>query len=179
MSEETLRSKRVFSGRLLKVEVAKVALDGGRHARREIVRHPGAVAVLAREPRGRFIFVRQFRKAVETDLLEVVAGTRAARETPGKCAARELQEETGYAVKKLTHLGYIYTAPGFCNERIDLFLAEVKAKRGRQMTEDDEKITVVLLSPREVKAMIERQRIHDAKTLVLWLLAQRRLKLRH
>lgn len=179
MTEETLRSKRVFSGRLLKLEVLRVALDGGRRAWREVVRHPGAVAVLAREPRGRFIFVRQFRKAVETDLLEVVAGTRAAHETPEKCAARELKEETGYAVKKLTHLGYIYTAPGFCNERIDLFLAEVKTKPGRQMTEDDEKITVVLLSSREVKAMIAGHRIHDAKTLALWLLARGRLKLRY
>ena len=76
MNEKTISSQRAFDGRLLKLDVLDVELDNGRRSRREVVRHPGAVAVWARTPDKRFVFVRQFRKAIESDLLEIVAGTR-------------------------------------------------------------------------------------------------------
>ena len=167
MNEKTINSHRVFDGRLLKLDVLEVELDNGRRTRREIVSHPGAVAIWARAPDGRFVFVRQFRKAVEQALLEVVAGTRDADETPEVCARREIREETGYAVKTLTLLGFIFTAPGFCTERIAVFFAEL-AEKGPADPDPDEKLDVVLLDEAEWKAMMSRGAVQDAKTWAAW-----------
>lgn len=167
MHEKTISSHRVFDGRLLKLDVLEVELDNGPHARREIVCHPGAVAIWARVPDGRFVFVRQFRKAIEQELLEVVAGTRDADETPEVCARREIREETGYAVKTLTPLGFIFTAPGFCTERIAIFYAELTGK-GPANPDPDERLDVVLLDEAEWKAMMSRGAVQDAKTLAAW-----------
>jgi ADP-ribose pyrophosphatase len=180
MNEKTVSSQRVFDGRLLKLDVLEVELDNGRRARREIVHHPGAVAVWARAPDGRFVFVCQFRKAIEQELLEVVAGTLEIGETPEACARREIREETGYAVKTLTPLGSIFTAPGFCTEQIYLFYAEL-APRDAGQTENgpadldpDERLDVVLLDEAAWKAMMSRGAVQDAKTLAAWALVQAR-----
>ena len=173
MNEKTVSSQRVFDGRLLKLDVLEVELDNGRRARREIVRHPGAVAIWARAPDGRFVFVRQFRKAIEQELLEVVAGTLEIGETPAACARREIREETGYAVQTLSPLGSIFTAPGFCTERLFLFYAELAggpdSPGGRDGAPDpDERLDVVLLDEAAWKAMISRGAIQDAKTWAAW-----------
>ena len=178
MNEKTVSSQKVFDGHLLKLDVLEVELDNGRgsgprrRARREIVRHPGAVAIWARAPDGCFVFVRQFRKAIEQELLEVVAGTREAGETPEACARREIREETGYAVKTLVPLGCIHAAPGFCGERLELFFAEL-VEIGREAKPDaDEALEVVRLTLEEWEAMVARADIHDAKTLAAWALVQ-------
>ena len=167
MNEKTVSSQPVFDGRLLKLDVLEVELDNVRRARREIVRHPGAVAIWARAPDGRFVFVRQFRKAIEQELLEVVAGTLEIGETPEACARREIQEETGYTVKNLAPLGSIFTAPGFCTERILLFYAEL-AGGGAAAPDPDEHLDVVLLDETEWKAMMSRGAVQDAKTWAAW-----------
>jgi len=173
MNEKTISSRRVFDGRLLKLDVLEVALENGRSAGREIVRHPGAAAVWARAPDGRFVFVRQFRKAVEQELLEIVAGTREAGETPEACARREIREETGFAVKSLAPLGFIFTAPGFCTERIALFYAEL-AGGGAAAPDQDEHLDVVLLDETEWKAMMSGGAVQDAKTWAAWGMFQMR-----
>lgn len=174
MNEKTISSQRAFDGRLLKLDVLEVELENGRRARREVVRHPGAVAVWARLPDGRLIFVRQFRKAIEGELLEIVAGTREAGEPAEACAVREIREETGCAVKSLAPLGFIYTAPGFCGERLELFFAEL-TDTGRPATPDaDEALEVVRLSREEWLARLSGGEIHDAKTLAAWALVQAR-----
>ncbi|MDD5678242.1 MAG: NUDIX hydrolase [Kiritimatiellae bacterium] len=167
MNEKTISSNRVFDGRLLKLDVLEVELDTGRRARREVVSHPGAVAIWARAPDKRFVFVRQFRKAIEQELLEIVAGTLEIGETPEACARREIREETGYAVKTLTPLGFIFTAPGFCTERIFLFYAEL-AGAGTADPDPDEHLDVVLLDEAEWKAMMSRGAVQDAKTWAAW-----------
>ena len=167
MNEKTISSQRAFDGRLLKLDVLEVELDNGRHARREIVRHPGAVAIWAHAPDGRFVFVRQFRKAIEQELLEIVAGTLEAGETPEACARREIREETGYAVKTLTPLGFIFTAPGFCTEQIFIFYAEL-AGGGAADPDPDEHLDVVLLDEAAWKAMMSRGAVQDAKTCAAW-----------
>lgn len=167
MNEKTVSSQRVFDGRLLKLDVLKVKLDNGRRARREIVRHPGAVAIWARAPDGRFVFVRQFRKAIEQELLEVVAGTLEIGETPEACARREIREETGYAVKTLMPLGFIFTAPGFCTERITIFYSELTGG-GATDPDPDECLDVVLLDEATWKAMMSRGTVQDAKTWAAW-----------
>ncbi len=174
MNEKTIGSQRVFDGRLLKLDVLEVELDGGRRTRREIVRHPGAVAVWARLPDRRLVFVRQFRKAIEGELLEIVAGTRAAGEPAEACARREIREETGCEVKNIVPLGCIHTAPGFCGERLELFFADL-LDIGRQPEPDpDEALEVVLLTREEWAAMLAGGEVRDAKTLAAWALAQAR-----
>lgn len=170
MKEKTIVSKRKFNGRLIKVDLLKVELENGRDARREIVRHPGAVAVLCRRPDGRFVFVRQFRKAIENELLEIVAGTREPDEGPFACARREVKEETGYKVVSLERLGCIYSAPGFCDEKIDVFFAELGRIGGRQRPDADEQIAPVYLSAKQVRAMLAANKIRDAKTLAAWMM---------
>ena len=167
MNEKTVSSQMVFDGRLLKLDVLEVEIDNGRRARCEIVRHPGAAAIWARAPDGRFVFVRQFRKAIEQELLEIVAGTLEIGETPEACARREISEETGYAVRTLTPLGSIFTAPGFCTERIVLFYAEL-AGGGAAAPDPDEHLDVVLLDEAAWKAMMSRGAVQDAKTLAAW-----------
>jgi ADP-ribose pyrophosphatase len=175
MNEKTVSSQLVFEGRLLKLDVLEVELDNGRRARREIVRHPGAVAIWARAPDGRCVFVRQFRKAIEQELLEVVAGTLEIGETPEACARREIREETGYAVKTIMPLGSIFTAPGFCTEQIFIFYAEL-AENGPDFGElsraanpdPDERLDVVWLDETEWKAMMSRGAVQDAKTWEAW-----------
>ena len=169
MNEKTLQSQRVFDGRLLKVDVVDVKLDSGARSTREIVRHPGAVLVMGMVPSGSFVFVRQFRKAVERELLEAVAGTREPGEAPEVCAIREMKEETGYDVESLTYMGFIYSTPGFCNERIDMYFAKLRASPGSQASDPEEHTDVVLLSRNEIEKMIAGKQIHDTKTLAAWL----------
>jgi len=174
MNEKTISSQRAFDGRLLKLDVLDVELDNGRRSRREVVRHPGAVAVWARTPDKRFVFVRQFRKAIESDLLEIVAGTRNTGEPPDTCAIREVREETGYDVKTLTLLGFVHTAPGFCGERLELFFAELAATGKPPSPDPDEVLEVVQLNRKEWEARVVQGDIHDAKTLAAWALVQAR-----
>ena len=165
MRERTLRKKNVFRGRLISVEVHDVELESGIRSTREIVRHPGAVAVLARRPDGRFVFVRQFRKAIEKELLEVVAGTRDRGESPAKCARRELEEETGYRVIKIRKLGVIVSAPGFVDEFLHVYFAEVGALPGKHRPDHDEVIKVVLLGRKQMENIFRKSVPCDAKTL--------------
>ncbi len=176
MTEPTLTARRAFTGRLIRVDVLEVGLGRGRRARREIVRHPGAVAVWARVPDGRWLFVRQYRKAVGRVLLEVVAGTREAGESAAACAARELREETGYRARRWRRLGRVVTAPGFCTEAIDLFYAEL-AGGGAPAPDADERVEPVLLDPAEWAALVRRGAVRDAKTLAAWALVQARVPL--
>jgi ADP-ribose pyrophosphatase len=170
MNETTLRETRVFDGRLLKVDVLDVRLEDGRTSVREVVRHPGAVAVLVRRPDGRFALVRQFRKAIESDLLEVVAGGLEPGESPDACAAREVREETGCSVTSLKPLGHVYSAPGFCSERLHLFYAETAPGAAGLQPDADEELDVVLLKESDLDGLVRQGAIHDAKTLACWAL---------
>ncbi len=170
MREATLNVKTVYRGRILGLEVLDVELENGKKALREVVRHRGAVAVLARRPDGAFVFVRQFRKPVEQDLLEVVAGNREPGEDPEACARRELEEETGCRAAAIRSMGFIYPSPGYVDEKIEAFFAETVAESGRQKPDEDEHLDVVLLERGEVIERIRRGEIHDSKTLAIWLL---------
>lgn len=175
MHEKTISSKTLYDGRILGLEVQEVELSNGRKALREIVRHGGAVAVLARRPDGRFIFVRQYRKPVEQVLFEVVAGNREAGEDAEPCAVRELEEETGYRASAIRHLGFIYPSPGYVDERIDIFFAEVDGTPAGAAPDEDEHLDVVFLDRDAVLERIRAGKVCDAKTLAAWLLYEQRV----
>jgi ADP-ribose pyrophosphatase len=163
-----VRSQIVCRGRILALEVQDVRLENGREALREIVRHGPAVAVLARRPDGRFVFVRQYRKPVEQELIEVVAGNRNAGEDAAACALRELKEETGYRAARMVPLGHIYPSAGYVDERIDLFFAELPDGAGEARPDEDEHLEVVVLSRAEFLERVRGGGVPDAKTLAAW-----------
>ena len=174
MNEKTISSRTAFEGRLLRLEVQEVALDNGVRTRREIVRHPGAVAVVARDGNDRFLFVRQFRKPIEQELLEIVAGCLEPGEEPEACARRELREETGVETRRLQLLGTLYTVPGYSNERMYVFAADVKDGRAGPAPDQDENVEPVWLPRREVEKRLRDGAFHDAKTVAAWCLFERR-----
>ncbi len=169
MYEKTISTKTVFEGRILEVDVLEVELEDGRRSVREIVRHGVAVAIIPQLPDGRFVFIRQFRKAMERVCFEVVAGNCDPGEEEAISAARELQEETGYISQSLELLGPIFPSVGYCTERIDIFFAEV-SEQGATAFDEDENIETVILSESEMDEMIRTNQITDAKTLAAWML---------
>jgi len=167
--ERTVSSREVFAGRLLRLRVDEVELDNGRVTSREIVEHPGAVAILAFTDDGQLVLVKQYRKAAERLTIEIPAGTLGAGEAPRDCALRELKEETGYAASTLQPICSFYTAVGFCNEMLHLFVAQ-GLTAGDQAYEDDENIELITAPVAEAVGMIRDGTIVDSKTVagVFW-----------
>ena len=175
MAEKTLKTKTAFKGKLLKVDVVDVELGSGLQSKREIVRHPGAAAVLCENNEdGRYVLVRQYRKPAERELLEVVAGTLEPDEDPEVCARREVQEETGFKVKELTSLGAFYLAPGYSEELLHAYHAIVAGTPDTSGGDEDEDLDVVFVDSDELDAMIGTGKIQDAKTIAIWHLVQYR-----
>jgi len=163
--EKTLKEREIFSGRIIKVKVADVELSNGGFSQREIVEHPGAVAILAVTDEQKVVLLRQFRKAVEEVLWEIPAGKLEKNEDPLICAKRELQEETGYTAEKWEKLCQFYTSPGFSNEILYLYRAE-GLKLGLSNLDQDEFVEVFTLSRKELEELLEQGKIKDAKTLL-------------
>ena len=167
-TEKTLHAERVYTGRIINVDIVDIELPDGRKAKREVVRHGNAVAVLARRPDGRFVFVKQYRKAAEEALVEVIAGGLEAGEDPEAGARRETAEETGYDVTSIRFLTTIICTPGYCEERIHVYFAEITGEPHAQDQDPDENVHPVVLSEAEVDAAIRAGAIFDSKTLSAW-----------
>lgn len=170
MNERVTAVRTQYRGRLLRVDEVEVELPGGRRSTREIVRHPGAAVVLARHPDGRFALVRQYRTAVDQDLLEAVAGGLNSGETPAECAARELREEIGHAPARLVPMGTIYPAPGYTDEAMHLFFADIDPAPAPLKHDFDENLATQWMTAGEIDGAIASGAIRDAKTLAIWLL---------
>jgi ADP-ribose pyrophosphatase len=169
MPERTVSSRRAFSGRLLALRVDEVELESGRRATREVVEHPGAVAVLAWDGE-RLAAVRQWRQAAGAELLEIPAGTCEPGESPLATAQRELAEECGLTAARWEEGPAFYTAPGFSTELLTLFLATDLHPVDAQPPED-EALERSWLTRADALAAIDDGRIRDAKSMVgiLWL----------
>ncbi|MGN0832738.1 MAG: NUDIX hydrolase [Kiritimatiellia bacterium] len=167
--EQTLATERKYTGKIISVDLLDIELPDGRRAKREVVRHGNAVAILARRPDGKFVFVQQYRKAAEAALVEVIAGGLEPGEDPVEGAKRETAEETGYEVKSIERLTTVICTPGYCEERIHLYFAELSEGRHEQDLDPDENVCPVVLSAEEVEDGIRRGTIFDAKTLSAWL----------
>jgi ADP-ribose pyrophosphatase len=170
-----LDSVRVYTGRVLNLDVDRVRFPDGSTGELEMIRHSGASAVLpfASDPAGedpQLILIRQYRYAAERTIYEIPAGRLDPGETPLECATRELLEETGCTAERVEPLTTIYTTPGFTDERIHLFMA-TGLTRGESKLESDEFIEVVALPLSEVLQMIERGEIVDGTTLIAILFA--------
>jgi len=168
MHERLLQRETVFTGRLLAVYRDEVALPDGQRRVRELVHHPGAVAILPIRRDGRIVLVEQYRHAVGRTLLEVPAGTREPGESAAGCAARELEEETGYRAGTLRELIRFAVSPGWTDEELVVFVAEELTRHSARPAED-ERLTVHELTPEEAFAAIRRGEICDAKSLIALL----------
>jgi ADP-ribose pyrophosphatase len=165
----------VYTGRVINLDVDTVRFPNGTTGELEMVRHPGASAVVPflSDPAGddpQLLLIRQYRYAAEQYLYEVPAGRLDPNETPEHCARRELREETGCDAERIEHLFTMYTTPGFTDEKIHLFMA-VGLSRGQAAREADEFIEVETMPLSRALSLIERGEIQDGKTALSILFA--------
>ena len=163
-----LSSRRVYSGRVISVDIDQVRFPGGSVGELEMVRHLGASAIiplLGTERDPQILLIRQYRYAADGYVFEVPAGRLDPGEPPEACAVRELREETGYTAANVQLLTTIYTTPGFTDEKIHLFMARDLVP-GNSQREPDEflELCPVLLS--EAVSMVQSGEIVDAKTAI-------------
>lgn len=156
--------RQIHKGRILDIRLEEVTLPNQLTVTLEVIHHPGAAAVVALDDDAKLTLVRQFRHAAGGFIWEIPAGTLALGEAPIHCAARELQEEAGLAATDFVHLGSILTAPGFCDERIHLFLARGLSATDQKL-DADEVLSVRRLPFSEALEMIRAGAIEDAKTI--------------
>ena len=164
---------RVYDGRIVTLDVDEVKLPNGNVVTLEIIRHRGAAAVVPVDEQGRAVLIRQYRHATSGYLLEVPAGTLDPGEAPEACALREVEEETGLRAARLDPLGWIWTTPGFTDERIWLYLATGLTPT-RSAHQSDEVITVERLPLAEAVRKAASGEITDAKSVCALLRASAR-----
>lgn len=164
LNETTLSTESIFKGKVISLQVDTVQLPDGNQATREVVKHPGAVSVLAVHD-GRLLLVDQFRQPMGRCELEIPAGKLEKGEDPMEAAKRELQEETGYTCGKIEPLHSFYTSPGFADEIIHLYIAS-DLQKGKMSLDEDEFLEVYEATLEECEAYIAEGRIADAKTIL-------------
>jgi ADP-ribose pyrophosphatase len=179
LAERVIASEVVHRGRYMEFRVDTIERADGSRGQRDIVGHPGAVAILAVDDLGRVLFVRQWRVAAGRGLLEIPAGTLdvhdGVTEDPDVAARRELEEETGHRAGSWRKLASFWTAPGFASEKMHLYLAEglvpVADDDDRLAPDEDEALELRHLSMDEALALVETGQIADAKSIlgILWL----------
>jgi ADP-ribose pyrophosphatase len=169
---EVLERRAIFDGRVVKLFVERVRLPNGNACELELVRHPGAAAALPVDDSGNVVLVRQYRHAAGGYLLEVPAGKLDRGEAPESCALREVEEETGLRAERLISMGWIWTTPGFTDERIWLFLA-TGLSPGRPALQVDEVLTLERMPLEEAVERAARGEIRDAKSICALLRAPR------
>ncbi|MFF2752634.1 NUDIX hydrolase [Psychrobacillus sp. NPDC058041] len=170
--EKTIASNLKYSGRVITLQVDEVLLPNGKTSNREIVKHPGAVAIIAITEDNKIILVEQYRKALERSIIEIPAGKIESGELPEVTARRELEEETGYTTKNLQYIQTFATSPGFADEIIHLYFAKnIEKMTEKASLDEDEFVELMYVSIEEMKTLIEENRIYDAKTAFayLWL----------
>ena len=165
LEEKTISKEQIFSGKVIDLYVEDVELPNGKTSKREIVKHPGAVAILAVTEEGKIIMVKQFRKPLERAIVEIPAGKLEKGEEPEYTALRELEEETGDTAKKLTKITAFYTSPGFADEIVHVFLAEeLSVLEEKRALDEDEFVEVMEVTLEDALKLVESREVYDAKT---------------
>ncbi|MDQ2086195.1 NUDIX hydrolase [Herbivorax sp. ANBcel31] len=173
--EKTLSKKNVYEGNIIGVDELKVLQPDGKEASRELVKHNGGSAVIPISDDGEIYIVRQYRKPIETESLEIPAGKLDKGENPLICAHRELKEETGLETKNMKHLIDLHCAPGFCNEKIYMYLA-TDLVEGEACADEGEFISTYKIAINELLKMVMNKEITDAKTIIGILMAEKIIK---
>lgn len=162
--EKQLSEELIYKGSYLEYTKVKVELPNGDEAFRDVIKHPGAAAIIAFKDDENIILVEQFRKALDSVTLEIPAGKLDKDEDHKLAALRELEEETGYKALNIEYLGKIAPAAGFCNEILYLYKA-TNLIQGNKNCDEDEFTNVKIISLSELKDMIKKGGIIDAKTI--------------
>jgi len=166
LEEKTVHIQPIFTGRVISLQVEDVILPDGKKSKREVVKHPGAVAVIAQTVENKIILVEQYRKALERTIIEIPAGKLELNENPADCAKRELEEETGYTCETVTQIQKFYTSPGFADELIYIFEAsQVEKVENGLVKDEDEFVNLLEVSLEEAEQLIAQEKIIDAKTV--------------
>jgi len=163
--EKTIKETKIFDGKIISLQVDDVRLPDGNRSKREIVKHPGAVAIIAVTDKGKIILVKQYRKPLERSLIEIPAGRIEEGEDPKVTAIRELEEETGYTTDDLKFVTSFYTSPGFANEIIYLYISDnLQQLKEPVQGDEDEFIELIELNLDEAIEYVQTGKIKDAKT---------------
>ena len=173
MPLELLDSQKIFTGVVFDVDRDRLLEENGMEIVREVVRHPGGAGALPLFDDGRVALVSQYRHPARRELLEIPAGKIERGETPETCAAREVEQEIGFRAGRIEKLAEFYSTPGFCEEKLYVYLA-VDLTPCSQNLDHDELIEIVYLPLAEAVKMAERGEIEDSKTIIALLLAAKR-----
>ncbi|OGB87829.1 hypothetical protein A3J44_00100 [candidate division WOR-1 bacterium RIFCSPHIGHO2_02_FULL_45_12] len=163
--EKHIKSESIYKGHLLGVRKDTVKTPGGREAVRDVVEHPGAVAIVAITDDQELVFVRQFRQPVGEIVLEIPAGVPKKGEAWLDAAKRELKEETGYRAGKIRKIFQAYTTPGYSNEVLEYYLAEDLVQL-KPHPDEDEYVEVDLIDLETCVDMVKNGKINDNKTII-------------
>lgn len=169
--EKTISSEPIYNGKIINVRKDTVQLPNGKTALRELIAHPGGVGVIAVDENKDVFMVTQYRIAAKSDMLEIPAGKMEYGEDPLECGSRELIEETGYKAKNFIHLGEYYATPGYCEEKLNIYLARDLEFVGQNLDEG-EFLNVKKYSLDELYKMVMDNKIYDAKTAIAILKAK-------
>ena len=164
LMEKTVESKTLFEGHIVTLKLDRAQLPNGSLASREVVEHPGGVAVLPLDAEGRVIMVRQYRYPLHNTLLELPAGKLEKGEDHRVCGIRELQEEVGITADEVIYLGGLYLSPGYSNEVLHLYLAR-GLHQGECHPDEDEFLEIERVPFDKLLDMVMRDEIHDAKNV--------------
>lgn len=163
--EKTMKSDKLYEGKIINLRIETVELPDKKYSKREIVEHPGGVAIVGITDDNEILLVSQYRKAIDRVLFELPAGKLEVNEEPKETGLRELKEETGYSTEKLEYLLEFYTSPGFSTEKVYIFLAE-NMEKGEQELESGEFIDVGTYKIDDLMEMIKKGDIIDSKTII-------------
>lgn len=169
VTDRFIMAEIVFAARKFRVERLVYDIPGQGERQRDVVVHPGAALIVPMLSPTEVVMIRNYRTAIGEELLELPAGTLEPPEPPIECAARELEEETGYRAARIEALCEFYTTPGFCTERMHAFVA-TDLTPGRQQLESSEQIRVETLSLEDAIAACHDGRILDGKTIAALLI---------
>ena len=174
MPRQLLDSQNIYTGAVFTVTRDRLREDSGQEIARDVVQHSGGAGGVALFADGRIALVRQYRHPAGRDLLEIPAGKIDAGESPEVCAAREIEEELGVRVGRLEKLSEFYSTPGFCAEKLFVYLA-TELEPTQQKLDHDEEVEIVYLSLDEAWQLVERGEIEDAKTIIALMLTRQKL----
>jgi ADP-ribose pyrophosphatase len=174
MARELLESQKIYTGAVFEIARDRLREPSGQEIVRDVVQHPGGAGGVPLFADGRIALVRQYRHPAGRDLLEIPAGKIDGGEPPEICAAREIEEELGVRVGRIEKLAEFYSTPGFCAEKLFVYLA-TELESSVQKLDHDETVEIVYLSLEEAWQLVECGEIEDAKTIIALLLTKQKL----